>query len=94
MNEPRPATDKFYTTHSNGAHVYDARGRRIHRVISCNPETGEVIRLLTFTGPLWELHHRICEGLIWACGAQGGDGLPIAHGFQPAPLTIVPRTPQ
>jgi hypothetical protein len=88
------ATDPdFFIAYPNGAHVYDARGRRIYHVISFNPETGEVIRLPIFTGPLWELHHRICEGLIWACGVQGGDRLPTAHGFHPAPLRIVPCAP-
>jgi hypothetical protein len=88
------ATDPgFFTTYPNGAHVYDARGRRIHRVISSNPETGEVIRWPIFTGLFWELHHRICEGLIWACGAQCASGLFRAHGFHPAPLAIVPCQP-
>lgn len=78
-------------TYPNGFHAYDARGHRIHHVIACNPTTGEVIRWPIFTGLLWELHHRICERLTWACGVQVGDYLPAVHGFHPAPLRIVPR---
>jgi hypothetical protein len=88
------ATDPdFFTTYPNGAHVYDARGRRIHRVVSSNPETGEVIRLPIFSGGFWQLHCRICGGLIWACGVRYNGDLPTAHGFHPAPLAIVPCQP-
>jgi hypothetical protein len=88
------ATDPgFFTTYPNGAHVYDANGRRIYHVISSNPETGEVIRLPIFSGLFWQLHHRICEGFIWACGVRYPGDLSTAHGFHPAPLRIVPCAP-
>jgi hypothetical protein len=37
----------FFEQYPNGATVYDAWGRRLHSVVACNPETGEVIALDT-----------------------------------------------
>jgi hypothetical protein len=37
----------FLEQYPNGATMYDAWGRRLHSVVACNPETGEVIALDT-----------------------------------------------
>jgi hypothetical protein len=70
----------FFEQYPNGATVYDAWGRRLHSVVACNPETGEVIRL-RFT-----LHWR------WWLSRWRLVRLPERrHGFWPAPLRVVPN---
>jgi hypothetical protein len=34
----------FFQRYPNGATVYDRTGRQLHGVVTCNPETGEVVR--------------------------------------------------
>lgn len=70
----------FLTRYPHYATVYDARGRRIPHVSSCNPETGEVIRILpTKPGRQGSIVLDVSGGPLWR------------HGFWPAPLRVVPR---
>jgi hypothetical protein len=75
---------EFEQLYPNYCKTYDAMGRRIRMIESCNPETGEVVRLdldaynLLMRLPFaWRFHSK-----LW---------IPRRHGFFPAPLTIVPN---
>jgi hypothetical protein len=80
--------------HPQGLDVHDARGRQLHGVFACDPETGEVI-MVDWRPTLW---HRLTTTLRtmrhqrWRWLAFRSH-VPTRHGFWPAPLTITPREP-
>jgi hypothetical protein len=87
-----------------GAKVYDATGRRILHVSSCNPKTGEVIRnrhlssWFWFGGFYWRpdpcSDSYLFLGIRWfriSTSYHYEIAFPLRHGFWPAPLRVVPR---
>jgi hypothetical protein len=70
--------DAFWQHFTDGAVVFDARGRQLHNVVACDPLTGEVVMVDLRPAPWWQhLAYR--------------TGIPRRHGFWPAPLTVVDR---
>jgi hypothetical protein len=70
----------FQQQYPYGCHVYDAWGRPIRFVQACNPETGEVIRMVS-----------AINGTALASNVSGGPWR--RHGFWPAPLRVVANRP-
>lgn len=67
----------FREQYPYGCHVYDVWGRPIRFVQICNPETGEVVRMVP-----------AINGTALAVNVSGGPWR--RHGFWPAPLRLVP----
>lgn len=68
--------------HPQGCLVFDATGRRLDYVLACDPETGEVLRYAPRRAKPWL--PRLIRG--W--------GYATRHGFWPAPLRLVPKSPE
>ena len=83
---------EFWATYGFGAKVYDATGRRVRRVMACNPETGEAIVFAKArVSPMDWLRRclrRIKPRLRWEWIYSGEPCK--RHGFWPAPLRVVP----
>jgi hypothetical protein len=80
----------FRQQYPNGATVYDRTGRRIANVITCNPETGEVVSY--DSSQLTRAWIRLVSHLPlqrW----WGDVSICSRHGFWPAPLTVRPNMP-
>jgi hypothetical protein len=75
--------------HPQGLAVHDARGRQLHGVFACNPDTGEVI-MVDWRPTLWQrLTRRLRRSPDWSWLAMSA-GIPTRHGFWPAPLVVTP----
>ena len=80
--------EQFWDLYGLGASVYDARGRRLHKVLSCNLETGEVIRWAPISTPFQRLFLMVrrISRWHWTYSLE----LSRRHGFWPAPLVVTP----
>ncbi len=79
----------FALLYPNYCKVYDARGRRIRGIVSCNPSTGEVVRLLFWGHSLNTFIARMTT--ILSLRGRFRRGPIFSHGFFPAPLQVVPN---
>jgi hypothetical protein len=89
---------EFRQLYPRGGKVFDARGREIHHVSACNPETGEVVtRDMSWIARAW-------IRLLWTRTDYRHPLRPLyqpgwtyfitRHGFWPAPLSITPQQPE
>jgi hypothetical protein len=84
---------EFQARYGLGAQLYDARGRELRNVLSCDLETGEVVMIDRRQSPaaqLYRLFARPRPYWKWVFPRS----IPTRHGFRPAPLRVVPATPQ
>lgn len=84
--------------HPHGCWVFDATGRRLDYVLACDPETGEVLRFVSWNSVthywMWALVKAPRWAKPWLPRLIRGWGGATRHGFWPAPLRLVPKSPE
>ena len=84
---------EFQARYGLGARLYDARGRELRNVLSCDIDTGEVVMLDRRLSPATQFYRLLARPRpYWPWVFP--RSIPTRHGFWPAPLRVVPATPQ
>lgn len=84
--------DAFWLENFDGAVVFDARGRQLQHVVSCDPFTGEVVMVDLRPSLLDRLLFRFRQSRWrWWNWLLYSHFVKCRHGFWPAPLTVVDR---
>lgn len=82
--------EESMSRHPQGCWVFDATGRRLNEVLTCDPDTGEVVMLSRALSPLhWLISLLPRPRPIWPWLYR--SEIPRRHGFWPAPLRVVPK---